>query len=44
VKALLGVPAEWRAPLAMPIGYPVEWPEPRARKPLEELVGYDRFE
>jgi nitroreductase len=43
VKALLSVPDDWRAPVAMPIGYPVEWPEPRQRKSLAEIVCYDKF-
>jgi nitroreductase len=43
VKGLLSIPDDWRAPLAMPVGYPVERPEPRSRKPLEEIVCYERF-
>ncbi len=43
VKDLLSIPEDWRAPLAMPVGYPVKWPQPRSRKPLEEVVCNDRF-
>ena len=42
-KLALGVPDDWRLPIAMVVGYPVEWPEGRARKPLAEIIRYDRF-
>jgi nitroreductase len=43
VKELLSVPDDVRAALVMPIGYPVSWPEPRPRKPIEEIVCYEKY-
>jgi nitroreductase len=44
VKKALSIPDGWIAPLAMPIGYPVSWPEAKPRKSLSEIVCYDKFE
>lgn len=43
VKKLLGVPDNMRAPILMPVGYPVSWPSPRPRKALEEIICYERY-
>lgn len=43
VKQILSIPEEVRAPLAMTVGYPASWPEPRPRKPLEEIACYDVY-
>ena len=43
VKELLSVPDDMRAALVMPIGYPVSWPDARPRKPIEEIVCYERY-
>lgn len=43
VKELLSIPDDMRAPIVMPVGYPVSWPGPRPRKPLEEIVCYDKY-
>jgi len=43
VKELLSVPDDLRAPIVMPIGYPVSWPDSRSRKSLEEIICYDRY-
>ena len=43
LKEALGIPADVRAPLAMTLGYPAEWPDPRPRKQLSEIVCYDRY-
>jgi nitroreductase len=43
VKKLLGIPADMRAPLLMPVGYPAAWPEARPRKPLGEVVCHERY-
>lgn len=43
IKEILSIPGDMRAPVVMPIGYPVSWPEPRPRKPLEEIICYDRY-
>jgi nitroreductase len=44
VKAALSIPEGVRAPLAMTLGYPAAWPEARPRKPLSEIICYDRYE
>ncbi|MCP2620340.1 nitroreductase family protein [Candidatus Aminicenantes bacterium AC-334-K16] len=43
VKEILGVPEEVRVLALTPLGYPAEEPPPRARKPLEKIVSYDRY-
>ena len=43
VKAILSVPDEVTTPLLMPVGYPVSWPEPKPRKPLSEIICYEKF-
>jgi nitroreductase len=43
VKRLLSIPDDMRVPIVMPVGYPVSWPEPRPRKPLEKIVCYDKY-
>ena len=43
LKKALGIPDEVRAPLAIVLGHPVSWPDARPRKPLDEIVCYDRY-
>ena len=43
LRELLAIPAEFTAQLMMTVGYPVSWPNPRQRKPLEEIICYDRY-
>ena len=43
VKEVLGVPEEMRVVIVIAIGYTEKWPEPRPRKPLEEIVSYDKY-
>ena len=43
LKRCLSIPDDLTAQLLMPIGYPVSWPEARQRKPLEEIICYDRY-
>jgi nitroreductase len=43
VKAILRVPEKVRVLALTPLGYPDERPAPGARKPLEEIISYDRF-
>jgi nitroreductase len=43
VKELLSIPDDVRVPFVMPVGYPVSWPGPRPRKPLEEVICYERY-
>ncbi len=38
VHQVVGSPEEQKPVALLPIGYPVEWPLPRPRRPLEELV------
>ena len=43
LKDILEIPDEVRAPLAMVVGYPVSWPDPRPRKSIDQIICYDRF-
>ncbi len=43
IKKLLSVPQDMRVLVVMPVGYTASWPEARARKPLEEIVCYDKY-
>lgn len=43
VKALLGVPDAVRVMAMTPLGWPAESPKDRGRKPLAEIVSYDRY-
>ena len=43
MRKVLSVPEDVRAGIAMTVGYPVSWPEPRPRNPLDEVVCYDQF-
>ena len=43
VRELLGVPAEHKVIELMALGYPADQPRPKDRKPLDEIVCYDRF-
>jgi nitroreductase len=43
VHELLGLPAAARVVCLMPVGKPADEPGPRPRKPLAELVSYDRW-
>ena len=43
LKEALGIPDEVRAVLAIALGYPTAWPEPRPRKAPDEIVCYDRY-
>lgn len=42
VKRILGIPKDMRVISLMPVGYPAETPQ-RHRKPLEDMVLYDRY-
>ncbi|TDA68294.1 MAG: nitroreductase family protein [Clostridia bacterium] len=42
-KAVLNIPEDWKVISAVSIGYPGEAPGPRPRKPLEDIVYYDRW-
>ena len=43
LRELLSIPDDVTVELVMTLGYPVSWPAPRQRKPLKEIVCYDRF-
>jgi nitroreductase len=43
VQHILSIPDEVRAPIVMTLGYPTEWPDPRPRKSLGELVCYEEY-
>ena len=43
IKKLLSVPEDMRVLVVMPVGYTASWPEPRPRKPLEEIICYDKY-
>ena len=42
-KAILGVPEGVRIVALLPLGYPAEEPFPRLRKPLDEIVSWERW-
>jgi nitroreductase len=43
VKKTLGIPDSAAVVELLPIGYPAAWPSARPRKPIEEVVCYDRW-
>jgi nitroreductase len=43
LKALLNLPAPWKATALVVFGYPAEIPKPVWKKPLDEIVHYNRF-
>jgi nitroreductase len=43
VRQVLGIPQEKEIPIMVPIGFPGEEPEPRPRKPLDELIMTDEY-
>jgi len=43
VKRLMGVPASATVVELLPLGYPTDWPGPRPRKDLSEIVSYERW-
>lgn len=43
VRDLIGAPAEVRVVGILVVGYPAETPGPRPRKPLAEVVAFERF-
>ncbi len=43
VKMILGVPEEVKVLALTPLGYPDEDPPHKRRKPLEEIVSYEKF-
>ena len=43
VKKLLSVPEDMRVLVVVPIGYTDSWPEPRPRKPVEEIFCHEKY-
>ena len=44
VRRAVGVPETAKVIEVMPLGYPADAVRPKDRKPLEEIVSYDKFE
>ena len=43
VKKTLGIPDGLRPVAIIPVGHPAEQPRPRPRRPLSEIIHYERF-
>jgi nitroreductase len=43
IRELLGIPEYVEPVLMVSLGYPEEWPRPPTRRPLEEVVHYERY-
>ena len=44
VRQILGIPEDIEVVHLIPMGYPADWPAPRSRRTLDNLVHYDRWE
>ncbi|MGE5593900.1 MAG: nitroreductase family protein [Betaproteobacteria bacterium] len=42
-REVLGVPDHYKIVALMPLGYPADSPRPKVRKPLKDIVCYERF-
>lgn len=42
IKRLLNIPEKWNIIALVSFGYPAEKPQPRKKKPLEEIVGFQQ--
>lgn len=43
VKQLLSIPDKWNVVALVSFGYPAEKPQPKSRKPVEEIVSFNKF-
>jgi nitroreductase len=43
IKQILGIPDEIEVPIMVPLGYANEEPPAKERKPIEELIKFDRY-
>lgn len=43
IKEIMGIPVDWRVVALITFGYPEEQPLGRQKKPIQEIVGYNRF-
>lgn len=43
VKQLLKIPEDWKVVALVAFGYPAEQPHPKTKKPIEEIVSFNKF-
>jgi len=43
VKQLLNIPEKWKVVALVSFGYPAEQPQPKKKKPIEEIFSYNKF-
>ena len=43
VRRLLNIPNKWKVVALISLGYPAEKPRPTRRKPIDTIVGFNRF-
>ena len=43
IRQLLSIPDEWMVVALVSFGYPSEKPKPKRRKPIEEIVSFNKF-
>jgi len=43
VKEVLGIPDDVRVVALLPVGYPAEAPDAKDRKPIDEIVGHEKW-
>ncbi len=43
VKELLKIPNKWKIVALITFGYPAEYPDPRKKKPMTEIVSFNDF-
>ncbi|MGE5557989.1 MAG: nitroreductase family protein [Bacillota bacterium] len=44
IKNILGIPAEKEVPVLVPIGFPAENPPAKPRKPLGQIIRFDKYQ
>ncbi|MEM2337995.1 MAG: nitroreductase family protein [Candidatus Bathyarchaeia archaeon] len=42
-RKILGIPEGLRPVAIIPVGYPAESPQPRSRRPLKQIIHYEKF-
>jgi nitroreductase len=43
VKKLLSIPASWNVVALLSFGHPAEKPQPKKKKPIEEIASFNKF-
>lgn len=43
IKQLLNIPAKWKVVALVSFGYSAEKPKPKRKKPVEKIVGFNKF-